>query len=472
MNKRKKQDSNRNKTQDVHIEGVAAQGWGIAGKGRERVHVWGGLLGDHLRIGHFRRERGRGEAAIESVIHRSVTTESPACEHFGVCGGCLWQHVPYETQLVMKREIVKSCFANARLDTSCVLPVLACDDPLFYRNKNDFTFGFGQEPALGFFESEVKISGGRQRPQRGRVPNVFQVNSCSLQTALADRILGLVRTALLDSGLSYFHPGSRRGILRSLVIRQSAQSGDVLLHFVAARDCGETLRPIAERLLQEEPHIKGVVLSVNNKRSKNAVPQMQDVLAGEDGITEKILGLNIRVSPSTFLQVNTHQAEKMYALAIEMANLTDESQVIDLYCGTGSLSLLLAQHAGKVVGIEVVEAAVLDAKENAINNAVNNCQFLCGDVADVLPSLELDGNKPNVIAVNPPRAGVYQSVIKEICKLAPNGIVYISCNAETLARDLVQFNRGGYRIQTVQPVDMFPQTPHVETVVKLVPRHS
>ena len=469
MQKRKKQSSNQNETRDVHIEGIAAQGWGVAGKGRERVHVWGGLLGDHLRIGHFKRERGRIEAAPEAVHQRLVETVSPDCEHFDVCGGCLWQHVPYETQLVMKREIVKSCFGQARLDTSGISPVLASDAPYYYRNKNDFTFGFGDAPALGFFESEIKISGGRRRTQRGRIPNVFEVQACPLQTALADRILGLVGDAISDSGLPYFHPGSRRGILRSLVIRQSAQSGDVLLHFVAARDCGDILKPIAERLLEDEPAIKGVVLSVNNKRSKNAVPQMQNILAGQGWIVEDILGLQIQVSPTSFLQVNTRQAEKMYTLALDLADLDAHSQVVDLYCGTGSLSLLLAKRAGHVLGVEVVEAAIHDARENATQNAVENCEFVCGDVAEILPQLGREKTF-DVITVNPPRAGVYRSVVEGICKLMPKRVVYISCNAETLARDLVLFNRGGYRIETVQPVDMFPQTPHVETVVKLALR--
>lgn len=470
MKKRQKQREKFEPPKEVTIQGMAPQGWAVAGKGRERVHVWGGLLGDALHIGHFKHERGRVEAAIDRVNHRPIETLLPRCEHFDVCGGCLWQHVPYETQLVMKQEIVKSCFANERLDTACVLPVLGCDMPFEYRNKNDFTFGFGQTPALGFFESEMKISDGKKRPERGQVPPVFAVQSCSLQTDLADRILGMVRTLLAASGLSYYHPGSRRGILRSLVIRQSAASGDVLIHFVAAKDCSQELTFVAKGLMQSEAAVKGVVLSVNNKRSKNAVPQAQMVLAGQGWITEQILGLTIRVSPTSFLQVNTLQAEKLYGFALDFADLTQQDHVVDLYCGTGSLSLLLAQRAGSVLGIEVVEAAVQDAKQNATVNNMDHCDFVCGDVAKVLPFNVTGDKRPSVVSVNPPRAGVLPEVIKEICAVRPQKIVYISCNAETLARDLVHFNRGGYRIRVVQPVDMFPQTPHVEVVVKLEQR--
>jgi 23S rRNA (uracil1939-C5)-methyltransferase len=448
----------------VHIHGTAPHGWGVSGKGRDRVFVWGGLIGDDLLVGSFRQERGRVEASIESVIQRLIPTVEPECPHFDICGGCLWQSVPYATQLLMKREIVTSCFASARLDTGCVMPVVASDLPFSYRNKNDFTFGFGPEPALGFFESEIKISAGRNRGERGRVPPIFEVTSCALQTALADSILGTARAALKDSGLSYYHPGTRRGILRSLVIRQSAASGDILVHFVASKDCGPALMGTAKELMLAEPKVKGVVLSVNNKRSKNSEPQSQTILAGQGWITEQILGLEIRVSPTTFVQVNTHQAENLYRIALAFAGVSVASEVLDLYSGSGGLSLHLARQAKRVVGIEVVEASVYDAQNNALRNQIENCQFICGDVADILPD---SGIRPDVVTVNPPRGGVAAPVIEEICKARPDRIVYISCNPQTLARDLVHFIRLGYRIEEVQPVDMFPQTPHIEVVVRL-----
>jgi 23S rRNA (uracil1939-C5)-methyltransferase len=455
------------KSQTVQIEGMAPLGWAVAGKGRDRLLVWGGVLGDSLRVGHFRQERGRTEAAIEAVLSRSAKVVTPPCAHFDVCGGCLWQHLAYETQLLMKREIVRSCFAGARLDTGSVLPVMGCDSPYAYRNKNDFTFGFGPGPALGFYESIIKISGGRSRPERGQVPPVFGVVSCPLQSELANLVLARVGAALADSGLSYYHPGRRRGLLRSLILRQSAHSGDVMIHFVAAKDCSDLLRPLAEDLVREEPLIKSVVLSVNGKRSKNAVPEEQVVLAGEEHLVEKVLGLAFRVSPTAFFQINTLQAENLYQIALDLAGVSAERFALDLYCGTGSLSLLLAQRFKTVVGIEVIDAAVADARENAHLNGIANCAFVSGDVAQILPQIIAGGCVADLVTVNPPRAGVAQSVIDEICRARPSAIVYVSCNPETLAGDLVHFLRGGYRIHTVQPVDMFPQTPHVEVVVGL-----
>lgn len=453
----------------VEIDGMAPQGWATSGKGRARIHVWGGLPGDVLEIGMFRRERGRVEAAIDTIVARQVETQSPRCEHFGVCGGCLWQHVPYDIQLEMKGDLVRSAFGGARLDTGCVAPVLASVDAYGYRNKNDFTFGFGQTPALGFFESELKKSGGRNKPQAGRIPDVFEVNACPLQSDLANQVLGKIRARLVSTGLSYYHAGSRKGILRSLVLRQSRASGDMLVTFVAARDCSEILEPVARDVMDMDGKIRGVVLCVNSKRSKNASPQMQITLTGQPWITEEISGLTFKVSPGTFLQVNTRQAEKLYQLALEFSGVNSASHVLDLYCGVGTLSLLLAQQAESVVGIEVVESSVIDAVENAKHNGITNCRFVCGDVTAALPDVALE-TPVDVVMVNPPRAGVDRTALHHIVKLAPEKIVYVSCNAETLARDLKHLVQGGYKIETVVPVDMFPQTPHVEVVTKLVKR--
>jgi len=467
MHKSHKKRTNPKPQRKVVIEGMSTQGWGVSGKGRDKVHVWGGVLGDEAWITEVKRERGRTEGAIKKIIHRDFTEVEPQCKHFDICGGCLWQTVPYAKQLQMKQEIVKASFARERLDTDVVLPVLASENPFFYRNKNDFTFGFGEKPALGFFESEIKKTRGKGRSKRGWIPPVFEVTSCGLQSEDADCILGAVRKGLEPLKLPYYHPGSRRGILRSLVLRQSVSTGALLLQFVAAKDCRETLIPLAEELIARNPNIKGVVLSINGKRSKNAIPEAEHVLAGEGCIQEMILGVRLRVSPNSFLQVNTRQAEVLYQQTLEFADLCDAHQVVDLYCGTGSLSLLLAQRAKSVLGIEVVVAAISDAEDNMLENKIENASFMCGEVETILPQYLSEGGQIDVATVNPPRAGVSRSVINALCTASPTRIVYVSCNPETLARDLVGFNRGGYKVTQVQPVDMFPQTPHVEVVVKL-----
>jgi 23S rRNA (uracil1939-C5)-methyltransferase len=212
------------------------------------------------------------------------------------------------------------------------------------------------------------------------------------------------------------------------------------------------------------------VLCVNPKRSKNAAPEEMVVLAGDGEITEHFNRLRVCVSPNTFLQVNTQQAERLYAQAIAYADLTVDDEVLDLYCGTGTLSLLLARHAHRVTGIEVVGASVRDAEVNARNNAIDNVRFLCGDVLEVLPGLIAEGYAPDVVMVNPPRAGVFRSVIERVCAISPRRVVYVSCNPETLARDVVRFQKKGYAPTRIQPVDMFPHTPHVEVVVSLEKR--
>ncbi len=207
------------------------------------------------------------------------------------------------------------------------------------------------------------------------------------------------------------------------------------------------------------------------KRSKNAIPQAEVILAGQGMIQETISGLRVDVSPGSFLQVNTLQAERLYDVALNFAQLTGAEKVLDLYCGIGTLSLLLAKQAGQVIGVEVVERAISDACCNAETNAVNNCEFLCGDVLTVMPDLIVRSEQVDVVTVNPPRAGIFRSVMKRVCELGPERIVYISCNPQTLARDLLRFEKGGYKTVAVQPVDLFPHTPHIEVVAKLEPNH-
>ena len=452
----------------VWIDTVAPGGWGVTGKGRERVFVWGAFPGDVVDIEVVRRLRGRNEAAIDRVIQRDVHTVEAPCSHFGICGGCLWQHLPYADQCRLKLEIVQFCFKDVGLDPDLIAPVIGSSQIQAYRNKMDFSFGGGvQDRTLGMYVSETKMSGGRLTSKRGQVPPIFQVDDCKLQSDVANQILVLVRDRIRDLDLAPYDPITQQGLMRSLVIRESAKTGELLLHFLAAQDCQEHLSPIADELMEVVPRVAGVVLFVNAKRSKHATPELEILLAGKGAIQEEISGVRVNVSPGSFLQVNTVMAECLYDVALGFAELTGTEKVLDLYCGTGSLSLLLARQAAKVVGIEVIPSAVEDAVKNAGMNGVENATFLCGDVLEVLPKVVESGEFPDVVTVNPPRAGIYRSVVKRICASKPQRIVYISCSPQTLARDLLRFEKGGYKAVAVRPVDMFPHTPHVEVVAKL-----
>lgn len=438
----------------------------MAEHGRERLLIWGGLPGDCADVRVVRRERGRTEAIVEQIHAREVATVAPVCGHYGVCGGCLWQHVAYRDQLGLKANLVRGCFSEAGLETTRIAPVIGCDAPFFYRNKMDFAFGQdgSGRSALGLFVSPDKVGTPGQVMVRGAPPPVFDVETCVLQSELGNRIVSLVRQKVKETGIV-------EGMLRSLVIREGKQTGEVLVAFVARADCRDALGPLAEAVMAEVPDVRGVVLLVNSKRSKNAAPQLDVVLAGQGWIRERILGCEVRVSPTSFLQVNTAQAERLYQVALDGANLTAKSHVLDLYCGTGTLSLLAAQRAADVIGVEVVAPAIEDARLNAQRNGIVNSRFVCGDVLNAVPALSGEGVRPDVVLVNPPRAGIFKAVVRQVCALKPERIVYISCNPETLARDLVRFALDGYEMVQVQPVDMFPHTPHVE-VVAVVTRKS
>ena len=451
---------------EVHIAQMAPGGWGVAGEGRNRLSVWGGFLGDVVDVRVVQRQRGRVEAAIERVIARKMETIVPSCTHFDVCGGCLWQHVSYADQCALKNGIVQFCFEEVGLDTELIGTVIGSSEIFAYRNKMDFSFGRDAEgkAALGMYTSPAKLSQGHLHL---KFPPVFNVDACYLQSEVANRIVVAVRNAVLDLGLSFYDVIEQDGILRSLVIRESAKNGALLVYFVAAEDCRELLMAVAESIVAAEPSVAGVLLHINDKRSKNATPQSEVVLAGQGRIQEAISDLVVDVSPGSFLQVNTLQAEKLYDVALRFAQLTGVEKVLDLYCGIGTLSLLLARQAGRVIGVEVVDGAVDDAERNAEQNGVDNCEFLCGDVLAIMPDLIARGEHVDVVTVNPPRAGIFRSVVKRICQVRPERIVYISCNPQTLARDLLRFEKGGYKTVAVQPVDLFPHTPHIEVVAKL-----
>ena len=447
------------------VSGVSPEGVGIARYHGRPVYVRGALPGDVVEARVEKRERGRIEARVEQVVTQEIQRIVPKCEHFSVCGGCLWQNLEYVDQLALKKQIVQSCFRQAGVPEVEVADVMGSEEIFFYRNKMDFSFGqhVSGELMLGLFvEDGADEAEHRLSRERAQMPAVFDVETCLLQSEASNQVVRTARETLKQTGMRAYNPENRSGMLRSLVVREAKRTGQMLVHLVAARTSHGA--PLKDALVHEMPQIQGVVVSANRTRSKNAPSSAREVLVGQERIREQILGLDVAVSATSFSQVNTLQAERLYELALSMAELQGGEQVLDLYCGT--VSLLLAKQAESVTGVESLPEAVEDALENASQNTILNCEFICGDVLEVLP--ELGRSRAfDVITVNPPRAGIYRAVVQEICGRKPKKIIYISCNPQTLGRDLAEFQRGGYRIDRVQPVDMFPHTPHCEVVVAL-----
>ena len=455
----------------LEVTGITAGGFGAARAGKRRYLVWGGLPGDVVSAQVVRRERGRTQARVAAVLSSKIQRVAPQCRHFAVCGGCLWQDLRYEDQLVLKRRLVAQAFREAGMGSLEVAEVIGCEDVFPCRNKMEFSFGQHASGALmlGLFADARKPSarGVALSESRGGMLPVFDVETCWLQAQDLNQIVDVSRRVLDGCRLRAYNPEARSGVLRSLTVREGTRTGEVLVSLAVGSAKHLPAGPFVEAVTAASARVKGVALSVSRKRSRHAVPKSQEALFGETRITERVLGLEIEVSPTSFLQVNTPQAERLYALALSYAGLTGRERVLDLYCGTGTLSLLLAQRSAGVTGVESLEEAVADARRNALRNGVANCRFACGDVLETAPGLLADGERVDVVTVNPPRAGLHPGVIRAICRHGPPRVVYISCNPQTLARDLGVFQKAGYCAEIVQPVDLFPHTPHCEAVVNL-----
>jgi 23S rRNA (uracil1939-C5)-methyltransferase len=411
------------------------------------------------------------EARAEEILESDIQRVPAACPHFGVCGGCDWQDVPYTDQLALKQAFV--CQRLGAPGLKCPQPsaILGAAEPTCYRNRMDFAFGDGREARLmlGLHVSPDKLAACVSPPPvsitRGSTAPVFDVTDCRLQSEQSNAILREAREALSGGRYRAYDPESRSGWLRSLVVRESNATREAVVELTTARSGPGAA--LAEKLMHATLKVNGVVESVSRKRSRHAAPTSRVVVAGEGRLTERLLDLDILVSSPSFTQVNVRQAERLYETVLAFAELSAADRVLDLYCGAGSLSLLLARSAAHVTGVELVDEAVADALENARLNGAGNCTFVCGDVVEVLPEFVAHEGRFSVVCVNPPRSGVDRTVIKQILKGGPDRIVYVSCNPVTLARDLRGFVKGGYEIVAAQPVDMFPQTHHVEVVVKM-----
>lgn len=448
----------------LEVTGIAAGGMGIAELGRVRHFVAGGLPGDVVEARVLSRERGRTQAVAARRIRGRIERVPPRCRHFEVCGGCLWQDIGYPHQLELKRGIVRHSFREAGIDASLVEDVIGSEETFFHRNRMDFTFGraAGGGPALGLHARRDAEGRDAREPSP-----VFDVQECLLQSPLANDIVKEVREFLKGREAQPYDPEQRTGVLRSLEIREAKCSGEALVTVMTASAPVDFIEGLGQALRGAFGAVKGVTLSVNGKRSRNATPESERTVAGVGHIVECVEGLTFRISPGSFFQVNTVQAGRLFRLAVAGCGLTGEEKVLDLYCGTGTLSLIAARGAGSVVGVDSAERAVADARENAARNGIENCRFLCGDVLRVLPEMTRSGERFDTVTVNPPRAGIYRAAIQAICGLRPDRVVYVSCNPETLARDIPRFWTGGYRLERVQPVDLFPHTPHCEVVAVL-----
>ena len=443
----------------VDVMDLAFGGEGVARADGYVVFVPGGVPGDRLevRLVQVRPRFARGE--IERVLTPSEHRTEPPCPYFGRCGGCRLQHIRYEAQLEFKQRQVAECVSRlGGLGPAAgvpLRPIIAAPDVYGYRNKMEFTFA----------ESEGQAIVGLHAAER--YDRILDIERCLLQPEAMNAILGEVRAFVRERGWAVYRPEREDGLLRFLVLREGRATGERMVNLVTALPDVATARALADRLRERCPGVASVVLNVNPKKAAVAVGVEEHPIAGNERIRERLGGLEFAISASSFFQTNTRQAERLFGIVVEYAELTGRETVVDLYSGTGAISLLLARQAHAVYGIELVPAAIADATRNAAANGIANCTFLAGEVRDVLPELLRRGVRAEVVVADPPRAGFHPKALRAVLALAPGRLVYVSCNPGTLARDLGVLVAGGYRLDAVQPIDMFPHTPHIEVVARL-----
>lgn len=458
--------------ENVEITGVAAEGKSIARVDDMVVFIPYGAPGDVVNIKLDKKKRSYAEAHIVDMVKPSPDRVTPACEHFGVCGGCKWQHIPYESQLRYKRDqVVDALTRIAKVEIPEVNPTLGSKETFCYRNKLEYTF------SCKCWITFEDLRSGREIADRnalgfhipGAFDKVLDIKKCWLQDDLSNRIRLFVRQYALAKGYEFYDIKAQQGLMRTLMVR-IASTGEVMLIVVFARPEQEKIDDMMGAIAAEFPEITSLLYVVNQKVNDTIADQEVITYRGRDYINEEMEGLQFLIGPKSFYQTNSHQAYELYKVARRMACLKPDDLVYDLYTGTGTIANFVARQVKKVVGIEYVPEAIADAKLNSEVNGIDNTIFFAGDMKDVLTDgFIAEHGRPDVMIIDPPRAGMHEDVVNVILNARPERIVYVSCNPATQARDLALMDEF-YRVEEVQPVDMFPHTHHVENVVRMTRR--
>lgn len=438
----------------VEIVDFAHDGAGVGRLDGLAVFVPGALPGEEVEIEITAVKRSYAVARLVSVRQAGEARVESRCAAYGHCGGCQLQHLSYARQLEFKRNVVERALARlGKLPGVPVHPVLGMAEPWHYRNKAQLH--------AGLVEGRLRL-GYYQPGSHTLVP----LADCPLLPPPFTALVKTLEQVLPEFGVKPYDAKEHKGQLKHLVIKRSHAFGEMMVIFVTVSDRWPGKEQLVQTLQDRCPEVVSWVHNVNPGRKQILGPKFK-LIAGQDRIRERLGSLTFLLSPPAFFQVNSQQAAVLYEKAVEYAGLSGRETVFDLYCGTGTLSLFLAQKAAYVYGVEAVPEAIEDAKANASHNGIGNVQFLAGEVERVLPRLAARNIKPDVVVLDPPRQGATPPVLQAIAELSPRSLVYVSCDPATLARDLGQLQEQGYRALEVQPVDMFPQTHHVETVVLL-----
>lgn len=462
------------------IESTAFEGKTVSRIDGFVVFVEGAVPGDVVHARITKLKKSFAEAKVLRVIEPSKLRVEPRCRYFGTCGGCKWQHVDYQAQLQCKQQQVVDALERIGGFRHLPLqPIVGADDIYFYRNKMEFSFSDRQ-----WLESPPPHSAERSNPERRaldsglflglHVPRcydkVLDIEECHLQSDVSNKILNFTRDFARANRLAVFSPDTGNGYLRFLVIRQSKRTNELMVNLVTFDERPDIMERYTAELLSTVQRVTTVVNTINSRKAQIAYGAVERVYHGEGVIHERLGKYLFMISASSFFQTNTAQAETLYGIVKDFANLSSSDVVWDLYSGTGTIALFVSDVAKEVVGIESMESAVRDAERNARLNNVRNCSFVLGDLKERLTkdtSWMSTRAKPDVMIIDPPRSGMHQKVVDEILSLSPKRIVYVSCHPTTQARDLQRLCASQYQLVKLQPVDMFPHTFHIENVALL-----
>lgn len=458
--------------ENVEITGIAAEGNSIARVNGMVVFIPYGAPGDIVDIKIDRKKHSYSEGHIETLLTPSAIRVEPGCEHFGVCGGCKWQHLPYAVQLEAKQQQVKDALDRiGKIEYPEIRPIIGSERTFCYRNKMEYTFS--NKSWLTF----EQMRSGEDFPDRDaagfHIPRAFDkvldIKKCHLQDDLGNELRVFVKQYSKTHGFRFYDLRNQEGFVRTMMIR-IASTGETMVVIVVGEDDNEKIDMLLDAVREKFPALTSLMYVVNKKVNDSIADQEVLLHSGKPYIEEEMDGLRFRIGPKSFYQTNSRQAYTLYKVARDFAGLTGTELVYDLYTGTGTIANFVSRQAKKVIGIEYVEDAIKDARVNSAVNGIDNAEFFAGDMKDILTEdfVSVHG-KPDVIIVDPPRAGMHTDVINVILASAPGTIVYVSCNPATQARDIQMLNEK-YYVDAVQPVDMFPHTHHVENVVRLVLR--
>ncbi len=453
----------------VEITGIAAEGKAIAKVDGMTVFVPFVIPGDVVDVQTYRKRKSFAEGRVMRFVEYSKDRIEPVCEHFGLCGGCKWQMLPYELQLKNKQQQIEDNLTRiGKVELPEIMPIMGAPKTTFYRNKLEFTFSNKRWLTKQEIGSDKELTNmdalGFHIP--GMFDKVLDINKCWLQEDVSNEIRNSVRVFCLQHNFEFFDLREQKGLMRTMIIRTTS-TGELMVIVVFFKDDEERRTLLMNHLADTFPQITSLLYIINEKRNDTITDQEVITWRGNDCIYEEMEGLKFKIGPKSFYQTNSDQAYNLYKVAREFAQLSENDLVYDLYSGTGTIANFIARGVNKVVGIEYVEEAIEDAKANSKANGINNTLFFAGDMKDILnQEFILEYGRPDVLITDPPRAGMHTDVIEAILFANPKRIVYVSCNPATQARDLNLMD-ANYKVTRVQPVDMFPHTHHVENVVLL-----